>query len=67
MLTVTQNRDSLPHSSGDRLRLLSYGDQEFVMRKYRKLAMFSISLDAISTEWEPIRQRKIDCFVEVKL
>lgn len=37
------------------------------MRKYRKLAMFSVSLDAVTTEWEPVRQREIDCFVEVKL
>ena len=58
---------SLPHSCADGLRLLSYSDQEFVMGKYRKLAMFSISLDAITTEWEPVGQSKIDCFVEVKL
>ena len=37
------------------------------MRKHRKLAMFSISLDAITTEWEPVRQREIDRFVEVEL
>jgi hypothetical protein len=37
------------------------------MGKYWKLAMFSVSLDAITTEWEPVRQREIDCFVEVKL
>jgi hypothetical protein len=37
------------------------------MGKYRKLAMFSISLDAITTEWEPVRQREINCLVEVKL
>ena len=67
MQTETQNRDNLPHSSADGLRLLSYGNQEFVMGKHRKLAMFSISLDAITTEWEPVRQREIDRFVEVEL
>ena len=37
------------------------------MGKYRKLAMFPISMDAITTEWEPVRQSKIDRFIEVKL
>jgi hypothetical protein len=47
--------------------LLSDSDEQLIMRKDGKLPVFAVSLHAFPPVSKPIRQREIDCFVEVEL